>query len=327
MEDELLSFGFEGAVFPNVAGATEVCAGCLPCVCYSSARISLESQERFLIVPTGTIARWSGPCRRIRSGEFVRGGCFVRTLLVFLLLIQSDSTKPCPFDGTWIIDSASTRLPDKPAVFLLANGMFDPAGKQVKADGSDQKVPETGYSDTMSVRIVDDRTVEIVSKKAGRTMFTEVDTVSQDSKTLTQVVKDTTEAEAVTIETVSKRLRKGPKGAHILSGTWQAYKVNRSKNGSIITYRCTADGFSAETPLGEEFDAKFDGNFYPVQDDPAHAMVMLKLLRPDTVEQTAKRDGKIVGVLRLTVAPDGKTIHSTYENTEDNTTTRSELQK
>lgn len=161
----------------------------------------------------------------------------MKELLVLLLLWPGTSFAQSPFDGTWIIDSASMQLPDKPAVFLLANGMFGPAGQQIKADGTDQKVPETGYSDTMSVRIVDDRTVEIVSKKAGRTMFTEVDTVSPDGKTLTQVVKDTTEAEAVTIETVSKRLREGPKRAYILSGTWQAYKVNRSKNGSIITYR------------------------------------------------------------------------------------------
>jgi hypothetical protein len=94
-----------------------------------------------------------------------------------------------------------------------------------------------------------------------------------------------------------------------------------------VRYRCTGEGFSAETPLGERFQAKFDGNFYPVEDDPAHTMVMLKLLSPNTVEQTAKRDGKIVGVLRLTVAADGKTIHATYENKEDNTTTRSEMRK
>lgn len=95
----------------------------------------------------------------------------------------------------------------------------------------------------------------------------------------------------------------------------------------VITYRCTAAGFSARTPLGEGFDAKFDGNFYPVEDDPAHTMVMLKLLAPNTVEQTAKRDGKIVAVLRMTVSPDGKTIHATYENRENNTTTRSEMRK
>lgn len=251
----------------------------------------------------------------------------MKALLAFLFLLQSGSTAPSPFDGTWIIDSSATQLPQKPVTFLLAKGRFGLAAQQIKADGSDQKVPKTGYRNTISVRIVDDRTVEIISKKAGKTMFTEVDTVSADGEMLTQVVKDTTEAQAVTIETISKRLEKGPDGSHALSGSWQAYKVNRSGNGSIITYRCTADGFSARTPLGEGFHAKFDGNFYPVKDDPAHTMVMLKLLNPNTVEQTAKRDGKIVGVLRMTVSPDGKTIHTTYENREDNTTTRSEMRK
>ena len=251
----------------------------------------------------------------------------MKILLAFFLLSQSGLTTQSPFDGTWIIDTTSTQLPQKPTVFLLAKGMFGPAGQQIKADGTDQKVPETGYWDTVSVRIVDHRTVEMISKKAGKVMFTEVDTVSADGKMLTQVVKDTTEAQAVTIETVSKRLEQGPAGSHVLSGSWQAYKVNKSKNGSIITFRCTVGGFSAETPLGEKFDAKFDGNFYPVEDDPAHTMVMLKLLSPNMVEQTAKRDGKIVGVLRLTVARDGKTIHATYENKEDNTTTRSEMRR
>ena len=157
--------------------------------------------------------------------------------------------------------------------------------------------------------------------------FTELDAVSADGRTLTQLGKNTTEAQAVTIETVSRRLEKGPDGSHALSGSWQAYKVNRSKNGSVITYRCTAYGFSARTSLGERFDAKFDGNFYPVEDDPAHTMVMSKLLDSNTVEQTNKREGKIVSVLRLTVAPDGKTIHASYENKEDNTTTRSEMRK
>jgi hypothetical protein len=56
-------------------------------------------------------------------------------------------------------------------------------------------------------------------------------------------------------------------------------------------------------------------------------MVLLRLLSANTVEQTNKRDGKVVGVLRLTVAPDGKTIHATYENKENDATTRSEMRK
>jgi hypothetical protein len=247
--------------------------------------------------------------------------------LLGLLLFAPIALAQSPFDGTWIIDSNATQLPQKPAEYLLASGKFQWAGTDIRADGTDQKIPETGYSDTMSVRVLDDRTVEVISKKVGKIMFTEVDTISPDGATLTQVVKDTTEAQTVTIETRSKRVAPGPAGSHLLSGSWRAYKISRSENGSIIKYRCTAAGFSAETPLGEKFDAKFDGKDYPVEDDPAHTMVSVKLLSPNTVEQINKRAGKLVSVLRLTVAPDGETIHVTYENKEANTTTSSEMRK
>ena len=92
-------------------------------------------------------------------------------------------------------------------------------------------------------------------------MFTEVDSVSQDGKTLTQMVKDTTEAETVTIETQSHRLEGTRAGAHTISGIWKAFKASRSLNGSLIKYTCTKDSFSAETPLGERYTAKFDGQW------------------------------------------------------------------
>jgi len=251
----------------------------------------------------------------------------MKILLALVLLSPVASLAQSPFDGTWIIDSNASQPPDKPAVFLLAKGMLRWADTEIKADGTDQKVPETGYWDTINIRIVNDHTVEIISKKAGKTMFTEVNTVSPDGDTLTQVVKDTTESQEVTLETLSKRVEKGPAGSHALSGSWQAYKTNRSKNGSTIKYRCTAEGFSAETPLGEKFDAKFDGKDYPVEDDPAHSMVSVKLLNSNTIEQTAKRNGKVVGILHLTVASDGETIHASYENKESNTTTSYEMRK
>jgi hypothetical protein len=139
----------------------------------------------------------------------------VKLLLTVLLLSPIAALAQSPFDGTWIIDADTVQLPEKPAVYLLTKGMFRWAGKDIKADGTDQKVFETGYWDTVSVRIVDDHTVEIISKKAGKTMFTEVDTVSPDGATLTQVVQDTTEAQAVTIETMSRRVEQGP--ASVLS--------------------------------------------------------------------------------------------------------------
>ena len=252
-------------------------------------------------------------------------------LLVLLLLFPATAIAQSPFDGTWLIDMGTAQLPQKPTTYLLSEGMFRGSSwvedMEIKADGQDQKVPETSYWDTVSIQIMDAYTVEIVAKKAGKTMFTEVDTVSPDGDILTQVVKDTTEAQAVTSETLSKRVDQGPSGSHALSGSWRAFKSNRSKNGSTITYRCTKDGFSAETPLGEKFDAKFDGKDYPVEDDPGHTMVSVKLLSPNEVEMTSKRNGKVVGILHLYVVPGGNFINAVFENKEGNATSTYEMQK
>jgi hypothetical protein len=250
----------------------------------------------------------------------------MKALLVLLLLFPGVALAQSPFDGTWVVDTKSMELPQKPITYFLVNGMFrcsdcNGANIEIKTDGQDHEVGKTGYWDTVSVRVLDAFNVEIISKKAGKVMFTELDTISQDGDTLTAVVKDTTEAQAVTIETVSKRIDRGPVGSHILCGSWHAFKISRSKNGSTIKFKCTPEGFSAETPLGEKFNAKFNGKDYLVEDDPAHTMVSVKLLSSNSVEQTNKRDGKVVGVLRLTVAPGGETIHATYENKEANSTT------
>src|ERR1700687_6292078 len=95
--------------------------------------------------------------------------------VVFLLvpLFPSLSRSQSPFDGTVFIDANKNRnfAAEKPIAFSLADGMFRDEYKVVKADGKDQMVPATGYWDTVSVRIVDDHTVEVTSKKDGKLMF------------------------------------------------------------------------------------------------------------------------------------------------------------
>ena len=233
---------------------------------------------------------------------------------LLLLLSPLPTFAQSPFDGTWIIEE-NAQLPDKAVAFLLADGVWG-AGSGVRADGNDHKVPETAYTDTLNVHVLDERTVLLISKKDGKVMFTEVDIVSTGGGTLTQTVKDTTEAETVTITTVSKRVQKGPPGSHAISGSWQAYKLVRSKNGSTIRYRSTAEGFSAETPLGEKFDAKFDGRDYPVEDDPGRTRVSAKRVSSHAVELTFRRHGKVVEVLHLTVDAAGNSISVINENKE-----------
>ena len=250
-------------------------------------------------------------------------------VLLLLTMLSSASRSQSLFDGTWVIDTSKNEnlANEKPRVFLVADGVYRSGDRVLKADGKDYEVPATSYWDTVCVRIVDDHTVELISKKAGKPMFTETNTVSADGNTLTQIVKDTTEAEAVTFQSVFRRIAPAPPGAHALSGSWQIFKQSRSANSTIITYKCTSDGFSAATPLGEKFDAKFDGKFYLMEDDPARTMVAVKRINANTVEMTNQRDGKIVFVVSLEVTPDGKTIHASSKTTEDGSVKTWELRK
>lgn len=252
---------------------------------------------------------------------------FRKALLIFLPITAPIAFAQSPFDGTWVLDPP---VPQKPFEYSLVNGVFHSsewANVEVKADGIDHKVAETDYWDTLNVQQLNAHAVEIIAKKAGKTMFMEFTSVSGDGSTLTQVIKDTTESDTVTIETLARRLQKGPPEAHVISGSWRAYQTNRSSNASLITYKCTKEAFSGETPLGEKYAAKFDGNFYPVEEDPGHTMIAAKLLNPNTVELTHKRQDKIVSVARMTVAPDGKSIHVVFENKDAGTITNFDFHK
>jgi hypothetical protein len=249
-------------------------------------------------------------------------------LIILMFLQPAVAFSQSPFDGTWLFTAP---LPQKPAVYMLAKGMYRCSGclasMEINADGEDHKVAETDYWDTVNVQVVDAHSLVFIAKKAGKTMFTEVDAVSPDGGRLVQLVKDTTEAETVTIDTGYRRIERGPAGSHSISGTWRAYKTNRSRNGSISQYKCTAEGFTAETPLGERFNAKFDGKDYPVEDDPGHTMVSAKLLSPNTVELTSKRNGQIVAIKQMSVALDGKSIRVVFKNQEGETMTTFDLKK
>jgi hypothetical protein len=56
-------------------------------------------------------------------------------------------------------------------------------------------------------------------------------------------------------------------------------------------------------------------------------MVSAKLLSPDEVELTSKRNGKIVAIKYMSVAPGGGLIHVVLKNGEGETSTTFDLKK
>ena len=112
-------------------------------------------------------------------------------LLCGALLLYSAVPMPGaePFTGTWKEDVSKVKFSQKPSKYELANGSYKcltcypPIA--VKADGTDQAVSGYPGFDTLSVRVIDDRTIELTWKKAGEGARSETLTVSADGMTAT----------------------------------------------------------------------------------------------------------------------------------------------
>src|SRR6266481_2814958 len=84
--------------------------------------------------------------------------------LLAALLVSVPALAQNAFDGTWKFNLSDAQFPKKPDVYLLQDGMYHcktcAPPIDVKADGQDQKVSGHPYYDMMSVKVMDDRTIE-----------------------------------------------------------------------------------------------------------------------------------------------------------------------
>jgi len=107
-------------------------------------------------------------------------------------------------------------------------------------------------------------------------------------------------------------------------------EITEKKDGKTVLTEddtISSDGNTMTTKFTDSTEAKFDGKDYPIQGDPGHTMVSLKRIGDDTIEETDKRNGKVVGVNRMTVSKDGKSIKVEYNDKEHGTTTTFMMEK
>ena len=158
-------------------------------------------------------------------------------------------------------------------------------------------------------------------KKSGKVTSESTTTVAPDGTSLTEEFKNYPPAgEPVTGKAAMDRVGKGPAGSHAISGSWRLRKVaDITEAGLTFTYKTSADGISMSSPTGESYDAKFDGKDYPIKGDRGGSTVMVKKVDERTIEETIKRDGKVVGVVHLAAAADGKTLDVAYDDKDRGT--------
>jgi hypothetical protein len=247
---------------------------------------------------------------------------------VLMFLTPVISKPQSSIDGTWKVDVNKIKMPDKPDEYLLKDGMYHcktcVPSLEVKTDGQDHRVTGHPYYDTVNVHVMEDHTLEITRKRGSKTVLVIRETVSPDGSTLIEEFNDSTAStEPIISKGQSTRVAKGPAGGHAISGSWRASKVeNVSDNGLITTFKVDSDTLTMTSPTGQSYTAKLDGTDAPYKGDPATTSVSVKRLSDKVFEETDKRDGKVTGVVRMIVSPDGKALTLDFTDKERGTTSQ-----
>ncbi len=247
----------------------------------------------------------------------------MKRLFAFVLLLAPVAWTQSAFDGTWKVEPSSQRF-EEPHTFELQKGRFKcpttcDVPLDIKADGSDQPVPGARSYDTLAVKQLDSKTVQLTWKKSGKIVREVTETVSDDGKTSTAQVKIYPRQGApVTLTEKRTRVGDGPRGAHATSGSWHTEKIeNVPEQWLIFTFKSTDNGLSMSRPTGQSYDAKFDSKDYPFKGGRAGRTVSLKKVNDTTIEETHKLDGKPIEVNQLTV--EGNTLKFVSKNVRGTT--------
>jgi len=246
--------------------------------------------------------------------------CWIAALGI--LLLPTMGSAQSAFDGTWKTDMSKVDFSKKPDVYLLKGGMY--ACKtctppyNVKADGTDQKITGHPYYDSVAIKVINDHEIEETDKKDGKVVATSKTTLSPDGNTLTFEFSDSSATNGgppVTGKGEAVRVAKGPAGSSPLSGSWRTSKMESlSDNGITVTYKVSGDEITMTNPTGQSYTAKLNGTDAPMKGDPGTTSVSVKMVGKNTLEETDKREGKVIGVFKGTVQPDGKTMNAVYDD-------------
>jgi hypothetical protein len=252
----------------------------------------------------------------------------IAAALASAAFLPAQAMADSPFDGTWKADMSSVKMPTKPDIYVLKDGMYDcktcTPPYSIKADGSDQPVTGHPYFDTVAIKVVDDHTIQETDKKNGKTVATSSVTVTPDGKTASFEFTDSsnTNAAPVTGKGTQQQVAKGPAGSHAISGSWVTTAfANLSDNGTTLTYKTDGDMLTMTDLTGQSFTAKMDGTEAPYKGDPGITTVSVKAIGKHTILETDKRGSKIIDTLRSTVSMDGKSMSVAYDDKLQNRTT------
>lgn len=235
-------------------------------------------------------------------------------------LAPAAMSKQSAFTGTWRPDPQVYGLTQKTDVIGLVNGHYEcrscsPPYK-VRVDGHDHMVEGNPYYDTLSMRVVDDRTISKVAKKAGKVVLEAQVLVSADGATMTEVQTIFEMApRPIEFTTHFARVSTGPRGSHAVSGEWRMTDGDLSNHAEDTIFRVNQNLLSMSDRMGRSFSARLDGTDAPYHGSHEFTSVSLKVIDTNTIEESDKKDGKVVKISVWSVGSDGKTMHVRFDDT------------
>jgi hypothetical protein len=256
-----------------------------------------------------------------------------RTLAVLALLLCG-AAHAGVFDGTWQADMTTARLlATGPAqVIRLQDGQYacrscDPP-LIVRADGADQPAAGLGKDETISVAVLDERTVIETRKRGGKTVTIRKFSVSEDGGSAVSEVTDyaANGAEATGRKSWTRQSA-GPPGSHAISGSWTRAKPQPRDTAVTVTFQLSGNSLAMHTPNGTSYAAPLNGDEAPYIGDPGIDRVSVRSIGAREFEETDKRAGKAVRSWRWRFDPGGQTGHVTYSDLAAHTTTQATVRR
>jgi hypothetical protein len=240
------------------------------------------------------------------------------------LLVASPGHAQSLFEGRWRPDASTIQGDAKPAVILLKDGIFKRDSEDgVKADGGSHPVSGDGYIDEMAITIVGDRMVREVDRVHGKIVYSIDYLLSSDGDVLTWKVTSFANPAGKPVHSESRQRRVGilPPGSHPISGSWQQTALNVEVGATDWILKHDGDRFSSWSLQGVGYDAIVGGPAVPITGDEAGGMATVTMPRPDTIVESLSLNGKVGGILTMTVLSDGKTMRAIGTAPQRNETT------
>jgi hypothetical protein len=235
-----------------------------------------------------------------------------------------------PFEGSWVIQPELTTFGMRSPILSLERGEFRRSDCKtepidVPADGAAHGVKGQPLFDTISVRVLDPKRVEIVEKNTDKPAWKGMYTVSANGRSMRLEFEDDRATKPVTGALEYMREGDAPAGAHAVSGTWRPEKLTRlSSSGQTVTFAMQRKdterdlevapgpnfyaGFAFTGGDGRSAEGKLDAHDFPLNGYLPGATIALNRLQPNILQFNRSQNGVLVELTRAMVASDGQTM-------------------